>query len=377
MAAYSLARELRRQAPEAELLIVTRDAGDVYAKPLLSNAIASGKEAAELVSASAVQMAEALDLRVLTHTRMLRIDRAAGAIETTAGRFGYDRLVLAVGADPVRLPLGGTAAEEVISINHIADYAALRRRLAEAGEGARVGIIGAGLIGCELADDLLSGGYRVTLIDSGPRPLAALAPIALSDALVVAWRGHRLDLRMRRAVVAAHRSGGALALELDDGGRVEADVVVSAVGLRPSMDLAAAAGLRTARGIVIDTYGRTSDPAIYALGDCAEYAVGAGTVLPFVAPMLTAARAIAKTLSGWPTEIDVKPEPVLVKTPSCKLALLPPPQGTAGEWRHLTAGGRVTARFYDTEGVVRGFGISAPTVQLRQALIAELGMPPP
>jgi rubredoxin-NAD+ reductase len=90
--------------------------------------------------------------------------------------------------------------------------------------------------------------------------------------------------------------------------------------------------------------------------------------------MLTAARAIAATLCEQPTTIAFKPEPIVVKTPSCKLALLPPPAGTAGEWRSNALDGRIVARFYDTDGIIRGFGLTEPTAILRQALVAELGM---
>ena len=117
-------------------------------------------------------------------------------------------------------------------------------------------------------------------------------------------------------------------VSLADGGSVAADLVLSAVGLRPSIALAQAAGLETRRGIVIDGYGQTSAPGIYALGDCAEYSTAdGGAVLPYIAPLLTAARAIAATLAGTPTPIELKNDAVLVKTPSCKLALAPPPRG--------------------------------------------------
>jgi rubredoxin---NAD+ reductase len=374
MAAYSLARALRKRDPAIDVLIVTSDAGAAYAKPLLSTAMASGKDASQLITASAMQMGESLDLRVLTHAPVRSIDRGAREIDTAAGRFRYGSLVLAVGADPIRLPLGGDAAEDIVSINHIADYMGLRRCLATAGAQARVAIIGAGLIGCELADDLLSGGHRVMLVDPNARPLAALAAPALSAALVEAWSRRAMDLYMGSVVVAAHRSGSTIALELENGGRIDADIVISAVGLRPAAALAAQAGLQTRRGIVVDAYGRTSDPDVYALGDCAEYAIGQGTVLPYVAPMLTAARAIAATLCEQPTTIAFKPEPIVVKTPSCKLALLPPPAGTAGEWRSNALDGRIVARFYDTDGIIRGFGLTEPTAILRQALVAELGM---
>jgi rubredoxin-NAD+ reductase len=376
MAAYSLAREFRKLDKTTPLLLVASDAGLSYAKPMLSNAFALGKEAQQLVAASAAENAGTLGARILAHTRVIGIDRDAREIDTDKGRFAYSKLVLALGADPVRLPLEGIGAGDVLSVNHLDDYATLRQRLAQAGPHARVAIIGAGLIGCEFADDLLAGGHQVTLVDPNPRPLSALAAPALSEALAQAWAGRPVALKMGAVVASVDRNGDGLVLTLSDGTSVEADLVLSAVGLRPSTALAQQARLSTSRGIVVDEYGQTSAPDIYALGDCAEYTTGgASCVMPFVAPMLAAARAIAATLAGTPTPIAFKPEAVIVKTPSCKLALLPPGPGARGQWRSESTAERTVARFVDEGGVVRGFGLTQHTAALRQGLVAELGQP--
>ena len=98
MAAYSLAREFRKLDKATPLTLVAADAGGAYAKPMLSNAFALGKEAAQLVSGSAARMAEQLDAQVLSHTQVLSIDTARRAIHTASGTFAYSRLVLALGA---------------------------------------------------------------------------------------------------------------------------------------------------------------------------------------------------------------------------------------------------------------------------------------
>jgi rubredoxin-NAD+ reductase len=343
---------------------------------MLSNAFASGKAAPQLISASSEQMAATLSAEVLTHTRVHAIDRDAKTIETSAGSIAYDKLVLALGADPIRLPLGGDAAGEVISVNHIDDYALLRGRIAAVGPAARIAIIGAGLIGCEFADDLVAGGCHVTLIDPNPWPLAALAAPILSEALVQAWSRHPITLRLGTTAGSIDHHGDALRVTLADGRQVDADIVLSAVGLRPSTALAQQARLATGRGIVVDAYGQTSAPDIYALGDCAEYTSAEATaVLPYVAPMLVAARAIAATLAGAPTRIELKTEAVIVKTASCRLALAPPAVGLRGEWSHELDAERIVARFHDECGVLRGFGITHHTPALRQGLLAALGIP--
>jgi rubredoxin-NAD+ reductase len=374
MAAYGVAREFRKLDKTTPLLMVSGDAGGSYAKPMLSNAFALGKGAAQLVSHSAEQMAATLAATVLTHTEVVAIDSAARTIETAkGGRLAYQQLVLAVGAQPIKIPLGGDAAHHVLSVNHIDDYALMRERLAGCKQPARVAILGAGLIGCEFADDLVAGGHQVTLIDPNPRPLAALAAPALSSALTLAWQDLPITLKLGTTAASVHQSDDGLRIDLADGASVVADLVLSAVGLRPSIALAQASGLETRRGIVIDGFGQTSAPGIYALGDCAEYSTAAGgAVLPYIAPLLTAARAIGATLAGTPTPIELKDDAVLVKTPSCKLALAPPPIGSRGEWVSAADGERTISRFLDEQGVMRGFGLSLHTPALRQALLAEL-----
>ena len=373
MAAYGVARELRKLDKATPLLIIAGDAGGAYAKPMLSNAIALGKGAAQLVSHSAEQMAAQLGATVLAHTRVTAIDSAAHTLATDRGSFGYSKLVLALGAQPIRLPMGGDAADSVLSVNHIDDYAELRARLDRIEGAARVTIIGAGLIGCEFADDLLAGGHHVTLVDPNRLPLAALAAPSLSNGLAKAWDGKALALRLGTTVAGVDHAGGGFLVSLNDGGSLEADLVLSAVGLRPSIALAQAAQLATRRGIVVDGHGQTSASDIFALGDCAEYTTAGGSaVLPYVAPLLAAARAIAATLAGTPTPIALKNEAVIVKTPSYKLALSPPPPGTAGNWIDEIDAERTIARFVDDSGALRGFGMSAHTPALRQKLQGEM-----
>lgn len=373
MAAYGVARELRKLDKDTPLTIISGDAGGAYSKPMLSNAIALGKGAAQLVSHSAEQMAQQLGATVLARTRVTAIDSNARLLTTDQGSVGYGKLVLALGAEPIRLPIGGDAAGEVLSVNHIDDYAELRARLDRIARPARVVIIGAGLIGCEFADDLLAGGHHVTLVDPNRLPLAALAAPSLSAGLAQAWSGRPLNLRMGTTVDCVSRAAQGLQVLLASGATLTADLVLSAVGLRPAIALAQAAQLETRRGIVVDSFGQTSAANIYALGDCAEYTSGDSTrVLPYVAPLLAAARAIAATLAGTPTRIDLKNEAVIVKTPSYKLALLAPPQGAGGAWVDQHDEQRTIARFVDEHGVLRGFGLSAHTPALRQQLMGEM-----
>ena len=379
MAGYTAARELRKLDKTVPLIIVTSDDGGFYSKPMLSNAFAQNKLPAQLVTQTSTQLATQLDATIMTGTRVERIDIEGRKLVTDQGELDYDKLVFAVGAHPIRLPLEGDAADQVMSVNHIEDYAGFREQLdaTEAGRQARVTILGAGLIGCEFADDLAGGGHAVTLIDPNPLPLAALAAPALSEGLLAALTARGISLRLGTTASRIDRSDGALKVSLANGETVQTDIVLSAVGLRPSTALAAACGLAVKRGIVVDGYGRTSAPDIYALGDCAEYtgADGATQIMPYIAPLMNAARAIARTLTGTPTAIDLKPSAVIVKTPSYPLALVPPAQKSLaqGSWHAVHDDKRTICRFYDADGVLAGFGMSHHDAAGRQALLAELG----
>jgi rubredoxin-NAD+ reductase len=379
MAGYTAARELRKLDKTVPLTIITSDEGGFYSKPMLSNAVAQNKLPAQLVTQSAVQLATQLDATIMTGTRVEHIDIEGKKLVTTKGELDYDKLLFAVGAHPIRLPLEGDAAEEVMSVNHVEDYARFRQQLdaTEAGRQARVAILGAGLIGCEFADDLAGGGHALTLIDPNQLPLAALAAPALSESLLAALTARGIDLRLGTTASRVERTEGGLNLVLANGETVQTDIVLSAVGLRPSTALAADSGLTVKRGIVVDGYGRTSAPDIYALGDCAEYteADGATRIMPYIAPLMNAARAIARTLTGTPTAIDLKPSAVIVKTPCYPLALVPPAQKALaqGSWDTVRDDKRTICRFYDADGVLAGFGMSHHDAATRQALTAELG----
>ncbi len=374
MAAYSLAREFRKLDKTTPLMIVAADAGASYAKPMLSNALALGRDAQQLVANSAEQMALQLGITIQPSTRVTGIDGANRIIDTDHGAIAYDQLVLAIGADPIRLKLEGDGAERVLSVNHIDDYAQLRTQLARFPAGASIAILGAGLIGCEFAEDLSGAGHRVTLIDPNQRPLAALASPALSAGLMAAWATRSIALELGTSAASVDTDGSdGLQVTLANGKILAADIVLSAVGLRPAIALAQSAALATGRGILVDAFGRSSDAAIFALGDCAEYTTASGSaVLPYVAPLMTAARAIASTLAGKPTTIDLKTDAVIVKTPSYKLALVPAPAGAAGNWIDQTEAGQTISRFVDADGMLRGFGLSQHTPALRLALLTAL-----
>ena len=163
---------------------------------------------------------------------------------------------------------------------------------------------------------------------------------------------------------------GRLALSLRSGAQLRADTVLSAIGLRPRTALASGAGLTVGRGVVVDGVGATSDPAIYALGDCAEYS---GRLLPYVQPIMVAARSLAATLTGTATPIEFGPMPVIVKTPACPVTVLPPPAQAPGRWEAKAQADSLAMRFLDPEDRLLGFALLGAASQRRRELMEQLG----
>lgn len=366
LAGYTVAREFRKLDPETPLVLISADDGAFYSKPMLSNAFSQGKSADTLVTSSAAQMAEQLRAEILTHTRITAIDHDAKRVHFDGGFREYAKLVLALGADPLRLPLQGDAAADILSVNDVQDYARFRSAL----EGkCHVAILGAGLIGCEFANDLATAGYQVSVIDIATHPLGRLVPETVGHALRDALSTLGIDWHFGVSTNTVDRTTEGLRIGFSDDSSISADIVLSAVGLRPRTQLATAVGLQVNRGIVTDRLLATSDPDIYALGDCAEVA---GWVLPFVMPLMQGARALAKTLAGTATLVSYPAMPVVVKTPACPLVISPPAPNTAGTWDIQVEDAGVRALFQGTSGTLLGFALAGTACTEKQTLTKQL-----
>lgn len=367
LAGWTTVRELRKLDPARPVTVITADAGDFYAKPSLSNALAQGKRPEQLVSTPAAKMAETLAVTLLPHSAVTAIDRTAHVVVTGKGRLSYRRLVLATGARPIRVPLAGDAAKAVRNINSLDDFAEFHAQLRP---GARVAIMGAGLIGCEFANDLAAAGYQVSVVDPSSRPLAALLPEAASEALRLALVSLGVDWRFGTTVQSVNRHGEALQLALANGESIGADVVLSAIGLRADTALAQAAGLVCERGIVVDSTLATSDADIFALGDCAQYASGlwtdgpvtGGRTLPYVMPIMNAAKVLAAQLAGRPGTLAFPLMPVSIKTPALPLVVASPALDSIGQWHGPEAG---LWHFIDDAGAARGFVLAGKQTSRR------------
>jgi rubredoxin-NAD+ reductase len=366
LAGFGVARELRKLDRDVPIVLVTADDGNYYSKPMLSNALGARKTAVSLVISPRAAIAQQLGIEVRAHTRIEQIDRARREVLWRDGGTRYARLVLALGADPMVAAVGGDARDQVMNVNDLADYARFSARL----EGARhVVIVGAGLVGCEFANDLVGAGIAVTVADVLDVPLARICPAACGEALRDALHSAGVRWRLGTGVRAVERRGAVLAVTFPDGSETECDLVLAAIGLRPRIALARAAGIVVGKGIATDRYLATSDPDVFAIGDCSETD---GILRPFVMPIMAGARSLAATLTARPSRVEYPPMPIVVKTPACPLTLLPPDPAQVGDWSLAGQGRDRRAIFRDASGAVHGFALAGAATQERQALVREI-----
>jgi rubredoxin-NAD+ reductase len=366
LAGYTLLKELRKRDTTTPVMLVTADGGAFYSKPNLSNALTAGKTAAALASASAEKLAADLNATILVNTRVSAINTVAQHVLIEAGELDYSKLVLALGADPIPHGLSGDGTAAVLAVNDLDDYAAFRNAI----DGKmRITVLGGGLIGCEFANDLAHAGYAVDVVHLGNWPLERLLPAEagqrLADSLAalgVSWHFGHAAKRVESII-------GGYRVELDNGETIATDVVLSAIGLLPRIQLAKSADIPVGRGIQTNRLLETGTPNVYALGDCAEVE---GLNLPYVQPLMVQARALAATLAGTPTPVSYPAMPVMVKTPAHPVTVLPPRIGAAGGWKVECNDTGICALHVDDSGRLQGFVLTGSETGRRNALLKDL-----
>ena len=249
LAGYNVAREFRKLNTNSQLIIIADDAADFYSKPMLSNALAKNKDAHELSIADAEKMAEDLNAKVLNHTRIEKIDAKNKCVITSNSEtLNYSQLVLALGASTITLPIKGNAADKILTVNDLADYADFRNAIVDK---KKIAIIGAGLIGCEFANDLVLSDYEVSVIDLASLPLNRLLPSQAGEYLKTALSEQGVNWHLGQKTELIIHDNDIFQIELENGTRLEVDVVLSAVGLSPNIKIAEEAGIEVNKGIVI------------------------------------------------------------------------------------------------------------------------------
>lgn len=319
IAGWSVAEAIRKGDPDTSLLLISACEGISYPKPALSTALAHGKTVEDIADMDAASKAASLNIDVRTETRVIKIDSKKKRLTTAKGGIQYGKLILALGAHQRELPVDGDAADSVLRVNDLMAYRKLRSRL-ESGV-QHVTILGAGLIGCEFAEDLTAGGYQVSVIEPADYPLASLLPEDTAQQLRQHIEEKGVKWHFNSTLDSVEHSDGRLRAIMSNGDAFETDLVLSAAGLVANTQLAEKAGLGVNRGVITGRLMQTTEQDIFAIGDCAEVE---GQVFAYIEPIRRQAETIAAKLRGEDKPFSTLPPLVRVKTPSFPLTICPP-----------------------------------------------------
>jgi rubredoxin-NAD+ reductase len=322
LAGFTLVREIRKLDKDFPIRVITQDSGDYYSKPQLSTAFTHHKSPSQLVLIPAEKFARQFNIEIKPYTKIEEIN------------FSYDQLVFACGARPVIPLFEKGASEGIYSVNNLDDYTPFHKSLEDKNH---VTIVGAGLVGCEFANDLIHGGYEVTIIAPENYPLSRLVPEEIGIELKKALEEKGVHWRLGEFFDSEENH----------------EIVLSAIGLKPEIALAQFSGIKVNKGIIVDEYLQTSQSNIYALGDCAEFK---GRLLPYIAPIAIGARALAKTILGERTPVIYPPMPIYIKTPAYPIVVLQP-EDDGGEWHLEKTHNNIRALVYNKNNELKGFAL--------------------
>ena len=263
----SMAAFLRQFGWTGGITVLGEEPLPPYQRPPLSKAWLKGEADAESLSLRAADFYLEQDIELRLGERVAAIDREARQVVLTQGRrLGYDRLVLATGAQARKLAVPGAGLEGVLELRTAEDAEALKSVLRP---GARLVVIGGGYVGLEAAASARALGAEVTLVEREARPLARVACGQLSEFFLGYHRDRGVKFVLDAQVEAlVGEAGAVVGVRLAGGETIACEAVLVGVGARAADDLARAAGLECAQGVVVDLAARSSDPLIYAIGDC-------------------------------------------------------------------------------------------------------------
>ncbi|MEK6220114.1 MAG: FAD-dependent oxidoreductase [Psychrobacter cryohalolentis] len=356
LAGWHVIDAIRAKDKDVSITLITTDNGDRYHKPMLTMAISQNKQASDLVRATGADAAEAAQVTLLANTQVTDIDAAAQTVQlisalrsdpvyTNYATISYDKLVLAMGAHPIfpkSLP-----QDLVWHVNHIERFGQLQEKLAIGSQ--HVAIVGAGMVGTEIAEDLLKAGHEVTLIDLNDAPLSQMLPPKATARIAKAVQSQGINFLGGYQVSDVIRNDdGKLQVSYEpftpNGEDTDAqssemlivDHVIASTGLTVDGKLPTAAGVefnhRT--GIVVDAPTlRTNTNNIYAIGDCMSIN---GVACRYVAPLRAQAATIADDVLGLEhSGYEHKPPMIRLKNKAISVMATGVPQAN-GNWQVTT-----------------------------------------
>ena len=362
IAAFSVVQSLRRLNANYKISVITACNADQYYKPNLSQALSCKIPLEKLTTTKAEEWTKKYDVTLFSKQNVSAIDVGSQMVYFADSKVAYDKLVLATGAGPVDIP--GCVSNEIFHLNSLQSYKQLHAALAQ---NQKATIIGAGLVGCELASDLARSEYEAHLLYPQDEPLMKLFPEALCRYVKCALEAAGVICSSNRKVIRIDNSNSKKTLQFSDGSSLYSSVVVNCAGLRPGTQLAKSAGLAVNNGIVTDSYLQTSHRNIFAIGDCAEIN---GALHQYIAPIIQSARALASTLCGVPVDVSLGNYPVAVKIQ--QMPLLFTMKDKAVEWVTEEIDQGMIAKGLNSQGQLAAYALAGKAQQYRSQLSAEI-----
>lgn len=305
-AGSSLVAKLRNSGFDGRITLIGAEPVPPYQRPPLSKAYLLGDMTLDRLFLRPESFYAEHDIDLRLNTRVTGIDRAARIVRLGDEVIRYDHLVLTTGSDPRRLPssIGGALAG-VFVVRDLADVDAMAPHVVA---GRRALIVGGGYIGLEAAAVAAKRGLEVTLVEMADRILQRVAAPETSAYFRALHQAHGVRIREGVGLDRLLGEGRVTGARLSDGTELAADLVIVGVGIAPATALAEAAGLEIENGIKVDARGQTSDPAIWAAGDCASFPWKAGRIrLESVPNAIDQAECVAENIMGAAKDYEAKP----------------------------------------------------------------------
>lgn len=327
LAGWAAVEAIRALDAQTPITLISACVGNLYHKPELSVALSRGMTADAMVRESANDAAMRLSVKLYTETFVVGLATGSHQLRTTRGTLKYSKLILAQGAKPILPP--EFPPHLCWRVNDLAGWSGLQVQLGR--KPQRVAIVGAGMIGCEMAEDFAKAGHKVTLIDRQSLPLGGLLPTQAAERLKTNQLKCGIDyIGDVQVKTITDLGAGVKSISTACGVVIEVDHIVTAIGLATESRLARTAGLEFERGIKVNPATlQTSAPDVFALGDCVSLD---GMACRFIEPIAKQARAIAHVALGIPGDAYVHAQPIIrLKTRSLPIEIHGAPcQG--GEW---------------------------------------------
>lgn len=296
MAGIRTVEHVLKLAPEAyEITVFGAEPYPNYNRIMLSSVLAGGADMKEIVI-NDLAWYEENHINLYLGDEVVRLDTDKRKVVSASGvEAEYDALILATGSNPFILPIPGARKDGVIGFRNIKDCELM---MEASRKHKKAAVIGGGLLGLEAARGLLNLGMDVTVVHIHPYLMERQLDEPASRMLQHELEAQGMKFLMQKQTASIYGGRRAEGLEFADGSRLEADLVVMAVGIKPNIELAKEAGLNVARGIIVNDYLETSAPGVYAVGECAEHR---GIAYGLVAPLYEQGSVLAKRLAGVET----------------------------------------------------------------------------